>query len=97
MNTILDETTSLEKAAEILKAISHPIRLSIIKELSDSERLSVTEIHEFLNIEQAAASHHLGILRDKGVLTAKREGKSIFYSLKYNSISKVVSWISDYV
>ena len=58
----------LEQAANMLKAIAHPMRIAILSYLEDGKRLTVTEIHELLNIEQSTTSHHLGILKDKGCL-----------------------------
>ncbi len=52
---------SLEKAANMLKAIAHPVRISIVGCLDDGEKRTVTEIHTKLGIEQSTASHHLGI------------------------------------
>ena len=80
----------LELAAGMLKAIAHPMRIAILKHLEGGRRLTVTEIHELLGIEQSTTSHHLGILRDKGVLCSKREGKNTFYYLKYNVLSQIV-------
>ena len=62
---------SLERAANMLKAIAHPMRLLIVGCLEDGEKKTVTEIHNQLGIEQATASHHLGILKDRGVLASK--------------------------
>lgn len=80
----------LELAANMLKAIAHPMRIAILKHLEGGRRLSVTEIHELLGIEQSTTSHHLGILRDKGVLCSKREGKNTFYYLKFTILSQIV-------
>lgn len=80
----------LELAANMLKAIAHPMRIAILKHLEGGRRLTVTEIHELLGIEQSTTSHHLGILRDKGVLCSKRTGKNTFYFLKYNVLSQIV-------
>ena len=84
------DTEKLEIAAMMLKAIAHPMRIAILKHLEGGKRLTVTEIHELLGIEQSTTSHHLGILRDKGVLCAKREGKNTFYYLKYDVLSQIV-------
>jgi DNA-binding transcriptional ArsR family regulator len=84
---------NLEKASNMLKAIAHPIRISIIGCLEDGQRLTVTEIHEQLGIEQATASHHLGILKDKGVLTSKREGKNIYYFLKHATLKVLLNCV----
>jgi DNA-binding transcriptional ArsR family regulator len=80
----------LETAASMLKAMAHPMRIAILKHLENGKRLTVTQIHELLGIEQSTTSHHLGILKDKGVLCSKREGKNTFYYLKYEILSKIV-------
>ncbi len=74
-------TEQLESASQILKAMAHPIRVSIMSTL-EGKKLNVTQIYEALDLEQSVVSHHLGILRDKGVLNAERDGKNVFYSLK---------------
>lgn len=84
----------LERAANMLKAIAHPMRITIIGFLEEKESLSVTQIHERLGIEQSTTSHHLGILKDKGVLVSRREGKKTFYSLKHESLKNIVKCIS---
>jgi DNA-binding transcriptional ArsR family regulator len=84
------DANKLELAANMLKAIAHPMRIAILKHLEGGKKLSVTEIHVLLGIEQSTTSHHLGILRDKGVLCSKREGKNTFYYLKFNILSQIV-------
>ncbi len=84
----------LEQAANMLKAIAHPMRIAIISYLEDGKRLTVTEIHEKLKIEQSTTSHHLGILKDKGVLASQREGKNTYYFLKHEQLSHIVDCIS---
>jgi DNA-binding transcriptional ArsR family regulator len=85
----------LEVAAGMLKAIAHPMRIAILKHLEGGKRLTVTEIHELLKIEQSTTSHHLGILRDKGVLCSKRDGKNTYYFLKYEILSKIVDCLES--
>jgi DNA-binding transcriptional ArsR family regulator len=85
---------SLEKAANMLKAIAHPMRLSIVGCLEDGKKRTVTEIHKQLGIEQSTASHHLGILKDRGVLASKREGKNTWYFLKHENLKTLLSCVS---
>ena len=80
----------LDHCASVLKAIAHPIRIAIIELLEEHERLSVSEIHEKLQVEQAVASHHLGILKNKGVLVSYREGKNMLYQLKHRQITRII-------
>jgi len=88
----LDPET-LEKAAGLLKAIAHPVRIAIVGYLDDGKKRTVTEIHRQLGIEQSAASHHLVILKDRGVLSSKREGKNTLYFLKHRDFGKILNSI----
>ena len=94
MGNLVIDITKLEMAASKLRAIAHPMRIAIIDLLNTSPKLSVTEIYEKLDIEQASASHHLNILKNKGVLVSKREGKKIFYSLKSVTLTEIVECIN---
>jgi DNA-binding transcriptional ArsR family regulator len=85
----------LEKAANILKSIAHPVRLSIIGCLEDGKKRTVTEIHRQLGIEQSTASHHLGILKDRDVLSSKREGKNTLYFLKHENLKTILSCVNS--
>lgn len=85
----------LERAANMLKAIAHPKRIAILNYLDDGKKLNVTEIHELLNIEQSTTSHHLGILKDKGVLSSRRIGKHSYYFLKHDMLTSIVECISQ--
>jgi DNA-binding transcriptional ArsR family regulator len=80
----------LELGASMLRAMAHPMRIAIIELLTANKRLTVTEIYGRLKIEQASASHHLNILKSKGILESKREGKMIFYSLKHDKLTEII-------
>ncbi|MDX9848130.1 MAG: metalloregulator ArsR/SmtB family transcription factor [Tenuifilaceae bacterium] len=96
MTTVKDlRIEQLEQAASMLKAIAHPMRIAILNFLDDGKRMTVTEIHEKLEIEQSTTSHHLGILKDKGVLQSKREGKNTYYFLRNDSLSKIMDCINQ--
>ena len=84
----------LELAASKLRAISHPMRIAIIDLLSQKDSMSVTEIYNALDIEQATASHHLNILKGKNILVSKREGKKIFYSLRNHTLTEIIECIN---
>ncbi len=86
-------TADLEHASDTLKAIAHPIRISIIELLDNGTELNVTEIHQTLNIEQAVASHHLSILKNKNVLISNRIGKNCVYRLKHPQLTQVLNCI----
>ena len=84
----------LEEAASKLRAIAHPMRIAIIGLLEDKEQMNVTEIYESLKIEQASASHHLNILKTKGVLDSRRSGKNTFYFLKHEALCHIIDCLN---
>lgn len=86
---------NLEKAANMLKAMAHPIRISIVGYLEDGKKHTVTEIHKQLGIEQSTASHHLVILKDRGVLASKRDGKNTWYFLKHQNLKTILNSVSE--
>lgn len=69
---------SLEMAAECLRTIAHPCRLRIIEILLKEER-SVGELAEACGIPSNMASEHLRMLKDRGLLDSRRDGRKIFY------------------
>jgi len=77
--------------AHVLKAIAHPWRTSVIAMLSNGESLPAAEIFTRLNTEQALASHHLGILRECGIVKTTRQGKITSYSLKDDVFSNLLN------
>jgi len=80
----------LETATETLRAIAHPVRIVIIELLFQNKQMSVKEIHTRIGIEQAVASHHLRIMKSRGVVDVSREGKNSFYSLSRNEYYYIV-------
>lgn len=77
----LDEMVQqAQAAATFLKALAHEGRLLILCYLSSGEK-SVTELEQLLGSRQAAVSQQLARLRLEGLVTCRREGKTIYYSL----------------
>jgi DNA-binding transcriptional ArsR family regulator len=66
--------------AEISKTLADPKRLMIIQELRHGEK-QVGELALALELPQAVVSRELGLLRSRGIVTPRREGTSVFYSL----------------
>lgn len=89
------EAEKLERVAFILKTVAHPLRLGVIHLLEQHPRLSVSEICELLGSEQSLTSHHLQNMRLKGLISAKREGRSMMYSLKEKDISLIIDCLEN--
>ena len=69
-----------DQASELLKALSNRHRLLIICQLIDGER-SVGELAEFLSLRDSTVSQHLALLRRDGLVSARRDAQTIFYSI----------------
>lgn len=76
-------------AAAYLKTLAHEGRLMILCHLGAGER-SVGELENLLDIRQAAVSQMLARLRDEGLVTTRREGKTIYYSLSDRNTEQVI-------
>jgi len=83
---------TLEKMAETLKAVAHPIRLQIVNILMKGER-SVGELVRKLGTKQSLTSQQLSILKSRGVLKSRRNGNVVYYSLKNSGIKNIVASI----
>jgi DNA-binding transcriptional ArsR family regulator len=68
------------QASDLLKALANPHRLLIVCQLIEKER-SVGELAEFLGIRDSTVSQHLALLRKDGLVAARREGQTIWYSI----------------
>ncbi len=82
------------RASNFLKAISHEGRLMILCHLVNGEK-SVTELEELLSARQAAVSQQLARLRLEGLVTPRREGKTIYYALADNRPRKMLETVYE--
>lgn len=80
------------KASDFLKALSHENRLLLLCLLAERER-SVTELENILSLRQPTVSQQLARLRLDGLVTTRRDGKAIFYSLADENVRSVISVI----
>ena len=78
------------EAANILKALAHPVRLCIVIGLLDQGCCNVTYIRECLNLPQSTVSQHLQKLRSMGIVETNRNGLEILYSLENEKIKKLI-------
>jgi ArsR family transcriptional regulator len=67
--------------AEFFKALAHPGRIIIVESLRSGEK-SVSEIQALLEDEPSSASQHLAVLRAKGVVVGRKNGLSVYYSVR---------------
>lgn len=67
--------------ADLFKAIAHPARIRALEILSNGPR-SVGELQPDIGIEPSHLSQQLAVLRRAGLVTARKEGNSVIYSIK---------------
>ena len=79
--TVMLEMDVLEEVAPTLRTLAHPVRLRILDFLQHGER-TVMEVARVIEKPQALTSHHLAIMRNNGVIAARREGANVYYSVK---------------
>ena len=83
---------TLERAAEVIKCLGHPMRLRILESLEHGER-TVSELQADCEATQATVSQQLGILRSKAVVDGRREGVFVFYRIVDSRVEAILHCI----
>ena len=87
----------LRISSEILRALAHPLRLQILGCIDKFGTSRVNKIYRELEIEQSITSQHLKIMRECGVLSAERNGKSVHYSINYDVVRRASNAVNNFV
>ena len=77
---LITRNEDIERAAQSMKAMAHPLRLKILCTLGGQE-VSVQEIVELVGTSQSNISQHLAILRDKGILNSRKDANRVYYKV----------------
>jgi len=87
--TIDDMKANARRATAFLKSISHEQRLLILCQLAQSE-MSVGELASALDIRQPTVSQHLARLRSEGIISDRREGTTVYYSVQRTEVLPII-------
>lgn len=87
-----DKHVNLERQAEILKVLGHPIRLKIVAGLL-SQSCNVKKIWECLELPQATVSQHLSLLKSKQIIAGRRDGTEVYYSVISSEAKNIIAAI----
>lgn len=90
MNKEKIKKIDFSKEADLLKTIGHPVRLKIVAGLIENE-CCVKDIWECLDLPQPVVSQHLSILRNRGIVTSKREGNRTHYQVSSPVAKNIVA------
>ena len=91
---MLGKDEDIDRASRSLKAISHPLRLKILCVLGEDE-VNVQDIVENVGTSQSNISQHLAILRDKGILTSRKDANKVFYKVGDNRTLRLISMMQE--
>lgn len=83
------------QASELLKSLANRHRLLIVCQLMEGER-SVGELSAFVGVRDTTMSQHLALLRKDGIVAARREGQTIFYSIASGPARHVLEALYQY-
>jgi len=95
-DSVSNDPLQSDQCAEKLRALSEPIRLRIVDCLRGGEK-SVSDICEALEAEIVTVSHHLGILKNAGIVERTRRGRFMLYKLKAGIIESKRSNAPDHL
>ncbi|HET6419488.1 MAG TPA: metalloregulator ArsR/SmtB family transcription factor [Geobacteraceae bacterium] len=84
-----DKNRNYDAESEILKVLGHPVRLKIVAGLC-SQECNVKYIWECLGLPQATVSQHLALLKNKGIISGKRDGVEVHYSVIHPLAKKII-------
>lgn len=91
---LIGKAENIEEAAEAMRAMAHPVRLKILCLLGSGE-LPVGEIVEAVGTTQGNVSQHLGILRDRGLITSRGEGRQVLYKIEDARVLRMITLTRD--
>ncbi|MFA5626345.1 MAG: metalloregulator ArsR/SmtB family transcription factor [Thiohalomonadaceae bacterium] len=91
---LITRDEDIERAARSLKAMSHPLRLKILCVLGDKE-VSVQDIVSSVGTSQSNISQHLAILRDKGILSTRKDANRVYYRVDDSRTLSLIGMMRD--
>jgi len=91
---LITRDEDIERASRSLKAMSHPLRLKILCTLGDQE-VSVQDIVDRVGTSQSNISQHLAILRDKGILSSRKDANRVFYKVVDNRTLQLIGMMRN--
>ncbi len=85
----------VHRASRALKAMAHPLRLRILCILGGTSEVSVQDIVEQVGTSQSNISQHLSILREKGILAARKDANKVYYRIGDPKILNLIGSLRD--
>ncbi len=90
---IAENKMPIKKASLMVRAINSSVRQKIMHLIYKGGKVTVTEIHTKLQLDQPAVSRHLAILRSAKVVETHREGRFVYYSANNKGVAKLIDCV----
>lgn len=80
---------------QIFKALADPTRNTVFSKLAGGQ-FNASQLREGLDITQPAMSQHLAVLKDAGLVTAKKQGRAVNYAINPDGLAEIRRWLTKY-
>ncbi|MES1054072.1 helix-turn-helix transcriptional regulator [Bacillus thuringiensis] len=89
-NAFCTDSKELERVAEVVRALAHPVRLQIVRQIIKKKSLNVSELQRYLAIPQPTVSRYLGKLKLHKVVACERKGLEVFYRVDDEKVKQIL-------
>jgi len=89
-NAFYTDQNELERVAEVLRVLAHPVRLQMVHQLIKKTSLNVSELQRYLAMPQSTVSQHLGKLKSHKVVAYERKGLEVFYRVDDEKVKQTL-------
>ena len=88
------ERNRSQAVSEVFKALGHPSRVFIVEKLKAADHC-VCELSELIGADMSTVSRHLSILKRAGIVTDRKEGTTVYYSLACNCLGQMLDGVEN--
>lgn len=82
--------SSVDDSLVLMRAVAHPIRLGILRRLAETPETCACDFTDVFEVSQPTISQHLKVLRDAGLVSTRRNGVKICYSVRPDTVERLV-------
>jgi DNA-binding transcriptional ArsR family regulator len=84
------------EAYNVMRVLGHPLRLHLMEFIDKHKEINVNKMYNTLGLEQSITSQHLRMLREQNLVSTRKDGKKIYYSLNERRLKQVSGALADY-
>lgn len=92
----ISNSARLDRQAEFLQTLGHPVRLQILEFLGEEEKCGC-EIEPHINLDQSTISRHLQFLKRAGVLSSRKDGVRVLYKINDSRVVKLRLQVAELI